>query len=62
MATSQIYDVVIRGGTVYDGSGSPGVRGDVALRGDRIAAVGTVGERGLTEVPAMGLAVAPGVH
>jgi N-acyl-D-amino-acid deacylase len=60
MATSQVYDIVIRGGTVYDGSGSPGVRGDVALRGDRIAAVGTIGERGLTEVPATGLAVAPG--
>jgi len=34
------YDVLIRGGTVYDGSGKAGRRADVALRGDRVAAVG----------------------
>ncbi|MGH7334917.1 MAG: N-acyl-D-amino-acid deacylase family protein, partial [Candidatus Rokuibacteriota bacterium] len=60
MTTSQIYDVVIRGGTVYDGSGAPGVGADVAVRGDRIAAVGTIVERGVTELDAKGMAVAPG--
>ena len=33
-------DVVLRGGTVFDGSGQPGVVGDVAIKGDRIVAVG----------------------
>jgi len=60
MGTSPIYDVVIRGGTVYDGSGAPGVRADVALRGDRIVALGTNVEHGVRELPATGLAVAPG--
>ncbi len=57
---AETYDVVIRGGTVYDGTGAPGVRADVALRGDRIAAVGDVGARGRSEVEAAGAAVAPG--
>ena len=34
------YDVVLRGGTIYDGSGSAPVVGDVAILDDRIAAVG----------------------
>ena len=54
------YDLVIRGGTVYDGSGAPGVRADVAVRDGRIAAVGAVPERGRTELDASGMAVAPG--
>jgi N-acyl-D-amino-acid deacylase len=55
------YDVVVRGGTVYDGTGAPGSRADVAIRGDRIAAVGDLrGARGRTELDAGGLAVAPG--
>ena len=54
------YDLVIRGGTVYDGSGAPGVRADVAVRGERIAAVGAVEERGGTELDAAGHAVTPG--
>src|SRR5882672_9929941 len=36
------YDLVIRGGTIVDGTGAPGVAGDVAIRGDRIAAIGLV--------------------
>ena len=59
-ASRMEYDYVIRGGTLFDGSGSPGVTGDVAIRGDRIAAVGTVTGRGRTEIQARGLAVAPG--
>lgn len=54
------YDVVIRNGTVYDGSGNEPVVADVAIRGDSIIAVGTVKERGNTEVDATGLAVSPG--
>jgi N-acyl-D-amino-acid deacylase len=55
------HDLVIRGGTLYDGSGNPPVIGDLAVDGDRIAAVGTVsGARGKTEIDAAGLAVAPG--
>jgi len=53
-------DVVIRGGNVFDGSGRAPVVADVALDGDRIAAVGRVAERGATEIDARGLAVAPG--
>ncbi len=54
------YDVVIRGGTIYDGSGSPGYVGDVAITGDTIVALGTVDGRGRTEVDATGMAVSPG--
>jgi len=55
------HDVVIRGGTVYDGSGGPPVVADLAIDGDRVSAVGDLsGHRGLTELDATGLAVAPG--
>jgi len=54
------YDLLIRGGTVYDGSGRPGVVTDVAIRGDRIAAVGTVAGSAREVIDANGLAVAPG--
>jgi len=55
------YDLVIRGGTVYDGSGSAGQGGDVAVRGDRIASIEPrVREKGRREIDARGLAVAPG--
>ena len=55
------YDVVIRGGTIYDGSGGTGYVGDVAIKGDRIAYVGPATKaKGRTEIDARGLAVAPG--
>src|SRR5437764_10442455 len=55
------YDVVIRGGTVYDGTGAAGVVQDVAIQNDRIAARGSLGHtRGRQEIDAAGLAVAPG--
>ncbi|MDQ2951160.1 MAG: D-aminoacylase [Chloroflexota bacterium] len=54
------HDVVIRGGTVYDGSGRPPFAGDIALQGDTIASVGRVEGKGASEVDAGGLAVAPG--
>jgi N-acyl-D-amino-acid deacylase len=54
------YDIVVRGGTIYDGGGGAPYVGDVAIRGDRIVAVGRVSGRGAREVDARGLAVAPG--
>jgi len=60
-AQSPQYDVVIRGGTIYDGSGGKPIVGDVALRGDSIVAIGaSIGGRGTKEINARGLAVAPG--
>src|SRR5579884_26891 len=55
------YDVVIRKGTIYDGSGDVPIVADIAIRSDRIAAIGALGSaRGRTEIDAHGLAVAPG--
>jgi len=55
------YDVIIRGGTLYDGTGAAGRRADVAIRGDRIAGVGDFASAAATTViDAKGLAVAPG--
>ncbi len=55
------YDLVIRGGTLYDGSGGPGVVGDLAISGDAIVALGELGDgRGAEEIDATGMAVAPG--
>lgn len=55
------YDVIIRNGTIYDGSGGAAFHGDVAMQGDMIAAVGNLsGATGATEVDASGMAVAPG--
>jgi len=59
-STPPEYDVVIRGGTVYDGSGGAPTTGDVAIRGDSIVAIGTVTGAGRVELSAKGLAVAPG--
>ncbi|TMQ57092.1 MAG: D-aminoacylase, partial [Candidatus Eisenbacteria bacterium] len=53
-------DVVIRGGTILDGGGGAPYLGDVAIRGDSIAAVGRVPGHGRTEIEARGMAVAPG--
>jgi N-acyl-D-amino-acid deacylase len=55
------YDVVIRGGTIYDGSGSAPFVGDVAIRAERIAYVGPQAPgRSAEEFSARGKAVAPG--
>ena len=58
---SATYDVVIRNGSIYDGGGGKPFAGDVAVKGDTIAAVGKLGQgRGRVEIDAQGLAVAPG--
>lgn len=55
------YDVIVRGGTIYDGTGAPGFVGDVGIVNDRISAIGDLGEREAdVEIQAEGLAVAPG--
>jgi N-acyl-D-aspartate/D-glutamate deacylase len=60
-AEQPAYDLVFRNGTVIDGSGNPWFRGDVALRGDRIVAVGRVPPGpAQREIDARGLVVAPG--
>lgn len=60
-SSSPEYDVILRGGTIYDGSGNAPVVGDVALNADTIAAVGDLGDaQGRREIDVTGLAVAPG--
>ena len=55
------YDLIIRGGTVYDGTGTAPFIADVAVAADTIAAIGDLAEaRGSKEINAEGLAVAPG--
>lgn len=54
------YDLVIRGGQIVDGTGNPWFNGDVAIRGDRIAAVGRIEGTADREIDAKGLVVAPG--
>jgi N-acyl-D-amino-acid deacylase len=55
------YDVIIRGGTVYDGTGGPPRRADVGIRSDTIAALGDLSHAtAALNVDASGLAVAPG--
>jgi N-acyl-D-amino-acid deacylase len=55
------YDLILRGGTVFDGRGSPGRVADVAVRAGKIAAVAPrIRSRGTEEIDVRGLAVAPG--
>jgi N-acyl-D-amino-acid deacylase len=61
VAQSAEYDVLIRNGMIYDGSGKKPFPGDLAINGDRFAAVGEFrNARGRMEIDAQGLAVAPG--
>src|SRR6266404_484727 len=55
------FDVIIRNGTIYDGTGAEPKHADVAIRGDRIAGIGDFkGAKAKTTIDANGLAVAPG--
>ena len=55
------YDLVLRDGTIYDGSGGKPYNGDVDFEGDIIAALGDIGEAtAKTEIDVSGLAVEPG--
>ena len=55
------YDVILRGGTIYDGSGETPYTGDVAIKGDKIEALGDIGEAtAVLEINVEGMAVAPG--
>jgi len=60
-ACSTEYDVIIRGGTVYDGSGSEPITADVGISGDTIQTIGDLtGSTATIEIDATGLAVSPG--
>lgn len=60
-APPEPFDLIIAGGTVYDGTGNPPRRADVGIRGDRIAAVGDLaGATAGRRIDATGQAVAPG--
>jgi N-acyl-D-amino-acid deacylase len=55
------YDLILRGGNVYDGSGGEPFVGDVVIDGDKIVALGDIGNAtAATEIDVQGLAVAPG--
>ena len=55
------HDIIIRGGTLHDGSGGPAMIADLAIDGDRITLIGDLaGQKGRNEIDATGLAVAPG--
>ena len=61
VGTSMAYDILIRGGMLLDGSGKPGVPGDLAIEGGRIVALGqNIGGTAKKTIDATGLAVAPG--
>jgi N-acyl-D-amino-acid deacylase len=55
-----MYDLLLRGGTLYDGSGRPGQRGDLAIVDGRIAALGDAPGSARREIDVSGLAVTPG--
>ena len=55
-----MHDIVIRGGTIVDGTGRPAFTGDLAVDGERIAAVGGKAGPGRRVIDADGLLVAPG--
>jgi N-acyl-D-aspartate/D-glutamate deacylase len=54
------FDLIIRNGTVVDGTGMPSYRADIGVRGDRIASIGRLRERGKNEIDAEGHVVTPG--
>src|SRR4051812_866179 len=57
---SDAFDLRINGGTLMDGSGAPGVRGDVGIKDGRIVALGRVEGSARETIDADGMVVAPG--
>ena len=56
-----MYDLIIRGGTVVDGTGAPRYQADVAIKGDKIACIAPhIEEKGAREIDAKGQVVSPG--
>jgi N-acyl-D-amino-acid deacylase len=61
LSSSSAYDVILKNGSIIDGSGNPWVSGDIAIRGDRIAAIGKLdGARAKRVIDAKGLVISPG--
>jgi N-acyl-D-amino-acid deacylase len=61
LASAQDLDVIIRGGTVYDGSGGAGVKADIGIKGDKVVKIGNLaGEKAALVIDATGMAVTPG--
>ena len=61
MAADEAYDILIRQGRIVDGTGNPWFVGDVAVRGDRVVAIGrNLKATAKREIDARGLVVAPG--
>lgn len=57
----QVYDIIIRNGVLYDGSGSPSFTADIAINADTIAFIGDLSSaRATNDIDATGLAVSPG--
>jgi N-acyl-D-amino-acid deacylase len=60
-AYSQDFDVIIKGGTIYDGSGRAPIRADIAIKGDKVVKIGDLSHaKATTIIDAAGMAVAPG--
>ncbi len=55
-----MHDMVIRGGTIVDGTGAPAFVGDIAIDGGHISAIGAISAKGREEIDAAGLHVTPG--
>jgi len=58
---SSAFDILIKGGTIYDGTGAAPIKADIGIKGDRIVAIGNLRDaQATTVIDASGLAVAPG--
>lgn len=56
-----MYDLIVKGGRIYDGSGMPSFTADLAISNGRIAAIGRINDQAAEILDAGGLAVAPGI-
>ena len=57
---SEQFDLLVRGGTLVDGSGAPGVPGDLGVRDGRVAAMGEIAGEASRTLDATGCVIAPG--